>query len=83
MPDILPLADFANVGTIQKVWTKPGLTQQEFRVDRYACERDMRQSGYYGTGLAGAIEMRNFFSRCMESKGYMLVPADQVEQTFR
>ena len=38
------------------VWVKPGVTEQEFRVDSYACEKDMRQSGYFGTGISGAIE---------------------------
>ncbi len=57
-------------GCASIVWTKPDFTEEEFRVDRYACERDMRQSGYYGTGLAGALNAQGFFDRCMESKGY-------------
>ena len=58
------------VGCAQPVWTKPGYTEAAWRADRYACERDARQSGYYGGGIAGAIEMRGFFDRCLESKGY-------------
>jgi hypothetical protein len=35
----------------QRVWNKPGATQQDFATDSYACERDARQSGYFGGGL--------------------------------
>jgi hypothetical protein len=31
-------------------WSKPGVTQQEFSQDAYACERDARQGGYYEPG---------------------------------
>ena len=38
----------------QVVWTKPnGFTQQDFAQDSYACEKDMRQSAYFGGGIAG------------------------------
>src|SRR5690348_4712905 len=47
-----------------KVWVKPGVSQQEFTMDRYNCEKDARQSGYFGTGLVGAINMSNFFDSC-------------------
>ena len=57
-------------GCARMVWTKPDFTEEDFRVDRYACERDMRQSGYYGSGYAGAMNTQGFFDRCMESKGY-------------
>jgi len=51
-------------------WTKAGFTDQEFRADTYSCERDMRQSGYYGGGLVGVLNARSFHDRCMEAKGY-------------
>ncbi len=36
----------------------------------YECEKDMRQSGYFGGGLAGAIAANDFQERCLMSKGY-------------
>lgn len=33
------------------VWVKAGATAQDYNVDAYECERDSRQSGYYGDGL--------------------------------
>ncbi|GAC1476703.1 MAG: hypothetical protein NVS1B6_18330 [Steroidobacteraceae bacterium] len=53
-------------------WNKPGGTQADFDRDNYSCERDARQSGYYGQGLAGEMNMRNFFKRCMVAQGYSL-----------
>ena len=54
------------------MWERPGTTQAEFDRDNYACERDARQSGYYGGGLTGAINMQGFFQRCMTAQGYTL-----------
>jgi hypothetical protein len=54
------------------IWDKAGATQENYNVDSYQCEKDARQAGYYGTGLAGAQAMRGFFQRCMVSKGYTL-----------
>jgi hypothetical protein len=34
------------------------------------CERDLRQSGYYGGGIAGQLNMRDFYNRCMEANGW-------------
>jgi hypothetical protein len=55
-----------------RIWVKPGSTQQDYNKDSYECEKDARQSGYYGTGITRDIEMQNFFSRCMVSKGWSL-----------
>lgn len=52
------------------VWTKPGATDNDYYQDTYACERDVRQTGYHGGGLAGAISMQDFFARCMRAKGW-------------
>ncbi len=52
------------------IWVKPGASQQDYNKDSYDCERDLRQSGYYGDGLAGAINMRGFFERCMIAHGW-------------
>ena len=60
-------------GCAQYQWQKYGATQQDFKRDAYNCEKDMRQSGYYGTGLVGAIEAYSFEDRCMEAQGYSKV----------
>ena len=59
-------------GCAPMVWDRPGATQADFNRDSYACERDARQSGYYGAGLTGAINMQGFFGRCMSAQGYTL-----------
>ena len=60
----------------QRTWQKPGATAQDFQTDSYECERDVRQSGYYGTGLVGTINVNGFFNRCMEARGYYLGTED-------
>jgi hypothetical protein len=57
-------------GCARWYWTKAGFTQDDWNRDSYECERDMRQSGYYGGGVAGAIEARNFQERCLVARGY-------------
>jgi hypothetical protein len=57
------------------VWTKPGITEQGFATDSYECERDVRQGGYYGSGLAGSLAMRDFYERCMMARGYQKTTA--------
>lgn len=54
------------------IWNKPGGTQQDFATDQYGCEKDARQSGYFGGGIAGTINMQEFFKRCMVAHGYTL-----------
>lgn len=53
------------------VWHKPGASESEFSKDSYECERDSRQSGYFGTGIAGAVNFQNFYQRCLISKGWV------------
>ncbi len=73
LPSVLPLlASLTLTSCAQRVWTKPGASDQDFATDRYGCERDVRQSGYYGTGLAGAVNMNSFFSECMNAHGWSL-----------
>jgi hypothetical protein len=60
------------VGCAQKVWYKPGATQQDFAVDSYACEKDARQSGYFGSGLVGQINFQDFGERCMVAHGWSI-----------
>lgn len=59
-------------GCAQTVWVKNGSTVQDFNRDTYECERDMRQSGYYGTGTAGAINAQGYQERCMYARGWSL-----------
>jgi len=33
---------------------------------------DARQSGYFGTGIVGAINIRDFFKECMVAHGWTL-----------
>lgn len=37
---------------------------------QYDCERDARQSGYYGPGLIGIYNANSFYARCMRAKGF-------------
>ena len=56
----IALACLFLAGCAQTVWVKDGAGQQDFAKDSYGCERDMRQSGYYGTGLAGVANAQGF-----------------------
>lgn len=56
--------------TITSHWSKPGGTQAEFNKDSYECERDMRQSGHFGEGMAASFAMEGFYERCMVARGY-------------
>ena len=53
------------------MWTRPGTSDAEWRVDQYACERDARMSAIsFGGGISGAIEAKRFHDKCLEVKGY-------------
>lgn len=54
------------------VWDKGGATQQDYNKDSYECEKDARQSGYFGGGIVGAINMQEFFKQCMVAHGWTL-----------
>ena len=69
----------ALTGCAQNVWNKPGASQQDFVTDQYGCERDARQSGGFGTGLVGAIEVQNYFNRCMGAHGWSLQNKTQAQ----
>lgn len=62
-------------GCTPTTWYKPGASQQDYATTSYECERDARQSGYFGLGLGGAIEMAAFESRCMGAHGYSRIGA--------
>jgi len=57
------------------VWSKPGLTQEEWLADSYACERDTRGAAQsFGGGIDGMLQARDFLARCLRSKGYAQMP---------
>jgi len=57
------------------VWSKPGLTQEEWLADSYACERDTRGAAQsFGGGIDGMLQAREFLARCLRSKGYAQMP---------
>jgi membrane-associated protease RseP (regulator of RpoE activity) len=61
---------FVLSGCASTVWVKDGATQQDFATDSYSCERDMRQSGYYGGGILGVLNAQDFEARCMVAHGW-------------
>lgn len=65
-------------GCTPTTWYKPGASQQDFATTSYECERDARQSGYFGLGLSGAIDMALFQNRCMGAHGYSQVNAQEA-----
>ncbi len=64
------IAAFALAGCARMLWYKEGATQADFRKDTYECEKDARQSGYFGTGFAAQLNMKDFQERCMMARGY-------------
>lgn len=50
------------------VWEKPGVSQQDFATDSYACEKDGAQNDYYGHG--GLFNAKEFEKRCMIAHGW-------------
>jgi hypothetical protein len=60
------------------MWTKDNWNEAEARGDFYECERDARQSGYFGAGIAGGLNMVEFQKRCLRAKGYRQVPANET-----
>jgi len=57
-------------GCAPTIWVKPGATQADYNRDSYGCEKDARQSGYFGGGLIGAVNMEQFEERCMVAHGW-------------
>jgi len=62
------LALLSLTGCAQYQWVHPyylgGSTQadQAWKKDSYECERDMRQSSYFGGGITGALSAQSFSS---------------------
>jgi hypothetical protein len=55
----------------QPVWTKPGVSFEDWRSDQYSCERDTRMSAAsFGGGLTQGYYAQQFYNRCLQAKGY-------------
>lgn len=63
------------------VWTKPGASQQDYATDSYQCEKDARQSGYFGGGIVGAANMVDFQQRCMVAHGWRKLDQNAVARS--
>ena len=72
---------FLLAGCAARSWDKPGATQTSYNEDSYACEKDVRQSGHFGGGLAGVLSMRDMYARCMQAHGWAETPSGQGFQT--
>lgn len=57
-------------GCAQTIWEKPGATAADLSREGYECEKDARQSGYFGGGVVGALNMQAFAERCMVAHGW-------------
>ena len=79
MRNLLLLSSFLFfTGCSTYVWLHPEHNDAaRFNRDSYECERDMRQSGYYGTGIVGAINAQEFGERCMIARGYYKARREQ------
>ncbi len=67
---VLVAAAVLQAGCGSVVYRHPNYTPQLWARDSYECERDARQSGYYGGGISGAINMREFYDRCLAARGW-------------
>lgn len=59
------------LGCARVVYRHCNYTPALWAKDSYECERDARQSGYFGTGIIGAIDFQQFYDRCLYSKGWI------------
>lgn len=81
---VLMLGSFLVLGgCAQKLFVKAGASTQDFTTDRYSCERDSRQSGGFGTGLVGAMQVQEYFNRCMSAHGWNLQDKEQIDAATR
>jgi hypothetical protein len=60
------------------LWVKPGASQADYNTDSYSCEKDARQSGYFGNGIPGAVNFRDFMNRCMFAHGWSIQGSPNV-----
>jgi hypothetical protein len=57
-------------GCGRAMYRHPNYTPERWARDSYECERDTRQSGYFGTGVAAQINFQNFYDRCLAARGW-------------
>jgi hypothetical protein len=62
---------------LERTGPSPDSTRPTRNRDTYECERDMRQGGYYGTGIVGSLNAQAFQERCLVAKGYYQVSAGE------
>jgi len=60
------------VSCAPKVWVKPGSDGDEFRVDKYECERDARSVVGNWRGDTRVHFDQDFFRQCMHARGWRL-----------
>jgi hypothetical protein len=70
------------IGCAQYRWTHPSFTEANWRRDTYECERDMRQSAYFGGGIVGQINATDFQERCLQARGYTKVKVESLAGTI-
>lgn len=68
-------------GCAPRAWTRTGATQADYNKESYSCEKDVRQSQHAGGLIAGAIDMREFYARCMQAAGWAEVARGQGFET--
>jgi len=61
-----------------RAWNKEVATQGDYNQDSYGCEKDVRQSSYFGGGIGGALNMRDMYARCMQARGWTEAGPGQV-----
>lgn len=65
------------------IWEKPGADSQTQIRDKYECERDVRQGGYYGSGITADINMQEFYERCLIAKGWNKTITRSVSSNYK
>lgn len=60
-------------------WVRKGATDADLQRDQYACEKDARQSSYFGGRYYFDINFQAFQNRCMRSKGWSQEDEREVE----
>lgn len=78
---IAVMAAVALSGCAEMGWYKQGATTTDLHRDTYTCEKDVRQSGYYGGGGGADRNMRDFYTRCMRAAGWTRMSREDYEAT--
>lgn len=80
-------------GLNNKVWTKQGVTEVQWLKDRIECEFEVEKYlpssasvmllGEGADGIDKALMRINLFKKCLEAKGYYLVPKSDNMRLFK